>query len=84
MLVSNICPCLNIDYILYTVTADACSNAAVSNPTAADGAQLHNPTPSLSTSHNLPLFIFKIEMFSATYVLCILFTCPHCYVVYLQ
>lgn len=84
MRVSNICPCLNIDYILYSVAVDACSNAVVSNPAAADGAQLYNPTPALSTAYNLPLFIFEIEMFSATYVLCILFTCPRCYVLYLQ
>jgi hypothetical protein len=84
MRVSNMCPCLNIDCIFYPVTADACSNAVVSNPVAADGARLQIPPPALRTAHNRPLFIFEIEMFSATYVLCILFTCPRCYVFYLH
>jgi hypothetical protein len=52
--------------------------AVVSNPTAADGTQLHNPRPALRNAHNLPLFIFEIEMFSSTYLLCILFMCPRC------
>jgi hypothetical protein len=37
MRVSNIYPCYNTDCILYPVTADACSNAVLSNPVAADG-----------------------------------------------
>jgi hypothetical protein len=52
--------------------------AVVSNPAAADGLQLHKPLPALRNAHNVALFIYEIEMFLSTYVLCILFTCPLC------